>query len=217
MPEPPGNSGRRLSAADWFALAGVFVTVALHLILQSQKPNPAFIAGACLFWAAFALVQGARDPGAFRRWGFRSDNLLRACALPAVLLAAGALGLGAYAWWQGRLGLPLGAVPLFFLYPIWGLAQQFLALGVAVQSLERLPGWRGRPWLLAASGAALFGAVHAPDLGVVAATFVLELVLVPVFLRYRNLWPLGVVHGWLGVLFYIWGQGRDLFAEGFGQ
>jgi uncharacterized protein len=134
----------------------------------------------------------------------------------AVLFTAGALALGAYAYWQGRLWLPLYAVLLFLLYPVWGLIQQFLALGVAVQNLELVPVLSRQKWLLAVLSAVLFGAVHAPDLRVVAATFLLELILVPIFLRYRNLWPLGVVHGWLGMLFYLWGLGRDVVAESFG-
>jgi hypothetical protein len=212
----PLVSGGRQPAPDWFALTGIVVTVALHLLLQSHKPNLFFIVGACLFWAGFVAVRAWRDPGVFRRWGFRSDNLLWASAVPAALLAVAVLVLGAYAFWQGRLWLPLYAVLLFLLYPIWGLAQQLLALGIAVQNLELVPALARRRWLLALLGAALFAAVHAPDLWVVAATFLLELILVPVFLRYRNLWPLGVLHGWLGALFYLWGLGRDVWADTFG-
>jgi hypothetical protein len=217
MPQPLANGDRRPSAPDWFALAGIAVTIALHLVLQAKKPSPAFIIGACVFWAGFVVVRVFRDPGAFRRWGFRSDNLLRASMVPAVLLAAGVVALGAYACWQGHFWLPLHVILLFLLYPLWGLTQQFLALGIAVQNLELVPALGRQKWLLTLLGAALFGAIHAPDLWVVAATFLLELVLVPLYLRYRNLWPLGILHGWLGVLFYVWGLGRDVFAESFGR
>ena len=50
----------------------------------------------------------------------------------------------------------------------------------------------------------------------VVATFLLELAIVPLFLLYRNLWPLGLLHGWLGGLFYLWVEGRDLWVERFG-
>jgi hypothetical protein len=215
MSEPLIGEGNRQATADWFALVGIVVTVALHLALQSQKPNPVFIACACLFWGAFVVAKGVLRPGVFREWGFRADNLMRASAFPAALFAAAALALAAYAWWHGSFWLPPHAAWLFLLYPVWGLAQQFLALGVAVQNLELVPAVRQRRWLLALLGAALFGAVHAPDWWVVVATFLLELVLVPVFLHWRNLWPLGVLHGWLGVLFYHWALGRDVLAEGF--
>ena len=48
------------------------------------------------------------------------------------------------------------------------------------------------------------------------ATFVLELLIVPLYLWQRNLWPLGVLHGWLGGLFYLWVENRDLWVERFG-
>ena len=202
---------------DWFALIGVLVTVVLHLILQFRKPNPIFITGACLFWAGFIVYRGIRDPGIFRCWGFRSDNLRQAAVIPFVLLLTGVLVLGAFALWNGQFLLSPWTALLFVLYPVWGLFQQFLTLGIVVQSLERLPAWQNRPFLLTITGSVVFGAIHFPDLWAVAATFVLELVLAPVFLRYRNLWPLGLVHGWLGILFYTWGMGHDVIAENFGQ
>ena len=52
--------------------------------------------------------------------------------------------------------------------------------------------------------ALVFGLLHAIDWRLVLATFLLELVIVPLYLRHRNLWPLGLLHGWLGGLFYLW-------------
>ena len=83
MPESIRNSGGGSPAPDWVALAGIIVTVSLHLTLQSRGPSPVFIAGACVFWAGFVAVRTVRDPGILRRWGFRSDNLMRASAVPA--------------------------------------------------------------------------------------------------------------------------------------
>ena len=40
---------------DWFGLLGVVATAVLHLVLQSDGPNPVFIAGSSLFWAGFVL------------------------------------------------------------------------------------------------------------------------------------------------------------------
>jgi hypothetical protein len=216
MPEAAPADGERQSGPDLVALAGVAVTVGLHLTLQARGPNPAFIFGACLGWAVFVAVRARRDRGALRRWGFRADNLARASIVPAALLAAGALGLAAWGYCHGTLRFPAHAAPLLLLYPIWGVAQQFLTLGLAVQNLELLPAVGRRKAALVLLGAALFAVVHAPDIWVMAATFLLELAVIPLFLRHRNLWPLGVMHGWLGGLFYLWGLGRDLWAENFG-
>jgi hypothetical protein len=105
--------------ADWLALAGVVTTIALHFVLQAHGPNPYFIAGACLFWAAFVFVRARQHPGIFRTWGFRTDNLARASVLPAILFAVAAAAFAGYALVQGHFRLPLHALPLFLLYPVW--------------------------------------------------------------------------------------------------
>ena len=201
---------------DWFALLGVVVTVLLHLVLQANGPNLVFMVGAFLFWTCFVVIRARRDNDELRRWGFRRDNFRQASVAPTALFVAGALGLGLFAYCQGRFQFPAHTLILFLLYPAWGVAQQFLALGIAVRNLELVPGLGQQRVILALLGATLFAAVHAPDWLVMAATFLLELFVVPMYLRFRNLWPLGVLHGCLGVLFYLWGMGRDMFVENFG-
>lgn len=49
-----------------------------------------------------------------------------------------------------------------------------------------------------------------------AATFMMGLAFTPMYLRHRNLWPLGIYHGWLGVLTYYWVLARDPWTEMFG-
>jgi hypothetical protein len=204
------------SRPDWFALGGVIVTIALHWILQWGGPNPSFIAGACLFWAGFVVVRARQQPGAFRAWGFRADNLAAASVLPALVFVLTAAAFAAYARSQGHFRFPLHQLPLFLLYPVWGVIQQFLALGIVVNNLERIDSLGARPVLLALIAAAIFGAVHADDLRLAVGTFALELLLVTLYRRDRNLWPLGVLHGWVGGLFYLWVLNRDLWAENFG-
>jgi hypothetical protein len=201
---------------DWVGLLGVVLSVALHLVLQAKGPNPFFIVGACLFWAGFVALRAWRDRGAFRRWGFRADNLLRASLLPLVVFVVTAAGFAGYAWRRGTLRRP-GHLPLLLLlYPAWGVVQQFLALGIVLSSLELVPRVGRHRVVLAIGVAALFACVHFPDVLLMAATFLLELVIVPLYLRHRNLWPLGVLHGWLGALFYLWVLDRDLLVENFG-
>jgi CAAX prenyl protease-like protein len=204
------------ASPDWIALIAVGGTVGLHLALQADAPNPWFIIGACLFWAAFIVVRASQDRGVFRRWGFRADNLLQASAIPAGVFIAGAVGFATWAALHGTLRFPWQTALLFLVYPVWGVIQQFLTLAIVVGNLELAPRLgRQRP-LLVVIGAALFAAVHAYDGWLAAATFCLELLVVPLYLAYRNLWPLGVLHGWLGGLFYLWVMGRDMWAENFG-
>src|SRR5262245_13730331 len=201
---------------DRLALAGAAVTAVLSFTPIADAPGSVFIAGACLFWAAFVLVRARQDRDAFRAWGFRADNLWQASILPAVVFVIGAAGLAGFAWLRGTFRFPVHGLPLFLVYPAWGLIQQFLLLGVVVGNLERLDGLRQRKALIVLIVALLFGLVHAFNVRLVVATFFLELVIVPMYLQHRNLWPLGVLHGWLGGLFYLWVENRDLWIERFG-
>jgi hypothetical protein len=204
---------------DWLALAATAVTVAVHLTLTflSGRPSALFIAGACLFWTAYVVVRARQNGDVFHDWGFRIDTLGPATARAAVVLAVTAAGLGSYAAWAGTLRFPLHALVLLLVYPVWGVTQQFLALAIVVGNLQRLP-WLGRHrLLLVLTGATLFGAVHLYDVRLAAGTFALELVAIPLYLRYRNLWPLGVLHGWLGALFYLWVLNQDLWVQAFGE
>ena len=117
--------------------------------------------------------------------------------------------------------MPAHALLLFLIYSVWGVIQQFLMLGVVASNLERIEVLNQRKALLVLIVALIFGLIHAstpPRLNtrLVVATFVLELVIVPLYLWQRNLWPLGMLHGWLGCLFYLWVENRDLWVERFG-
>jgi hypothetical protein len=204
---------------DVLALAATALTLALHLIIKlaTDKPSLAFIAGASLFWAIFVVVRARQDKNVFRKWGFRSQNLLPAAAASAGLFCIGAVAMGMIAGYQGQLDLPPHAFFLFLLYPIWGVIQQFLALGIVVGNLERIdPSRRMRP-LIVLGGAILFGLIHIYNWRLAAATFVFELAVIPLYLRFRNLWPLGILQGWLGALFYLWILHEDVWRDTVGR
>jgi len=212
------NEGGQAAPPDTLALAAAAVTAALSFtsLADSTASFKFFIAGACLFWGGFVVVRARQDRDAFRKWGFRGDNLLRASLIPALLLVLGAAALAVAGWrLHGRVRFPAHALLMFLVYPVWGWVQQFLMLGVLATNLER--GWlRQSKAILVMVVAAVFGLLHVYNWKLVVATFLLELVIVPLYLRFRNLWPLGVLHGWLGGLFYLWVEGRDLWAEYFG-
>jgi hypothetical protein len=204
------------SRMDRVGVVGAFVTAVLSFTSVADAPGSVFIAGACLFWMAFVVVRAWQDREVFRHWGFRVDNLTDA-ALPALYyFAAGTAGLAAVGWMQNTLRFPAHALPMFLVYSVWGLIQQFLMLGILLNNLEQIAVFQRRKSLLVLLVALIFGLVHMFNQRLVAATFLLELGLVALYLRHRNLWPLGVLHGSLGGLFYLWIENRDLWIERFG-
>ena len=174
-----------------------------------------FIGVALVGWAGYATWRARTEHGTLERWGLRRTNLREAFfTTTAVALAATAV-MAAAAGSRGTLAFHIHMLPLALLYPLWGLVQQLLVQALFVANLSSEP--RQLPQaLLVVLAAVLFGLVHLPDPTLMAATFLLGLAFTPIYLRWRNLWPLGLWHGLLGVLVYFWILGRDPWIEMFG-
>lgn len=158
-----------------------------------------------VIWGAYLGVRVRRQPEAVREWGFRADNLvgaLRVVVPPTAIAAAAMVGA---AWRLGNLPLPDGLWPLLALYPVWGVAQQFLLNAVVVRNLASVM----RSGAAVLLGAALFAASHAPDWPVVALTFPAGAMWGWLYRRQPNLWVLGVAHALLGALAFAALLGRD--------
>jgi hypothetical protein len=61
------------------------------------------------------------------------------------------------------------------------------------------------------------GILHYPSIWLVIGTSILALFYGYIFLKGRNVYVLGIFHGWLGGLFYYTVVRRDPFAEVFGR
>jgi len=164
-------------------------------------------------WLGYAVTRLVQDPRAAREWGFRRDTLPQATLAAAVILAAGGIALWIIGAARGMFALTPHLLACLATYPLWGIAQEWLILAMIVRNLER---WIPSRAPLIATGALLFASLHVPDPLLVVATLLLGLVFVPLYLRWRNVIPLGITHGWLGALAYFWLLGRDPWIEVFG-
>ena len=121
------------------------------------------------------------------------------------------------AWSRGSLLFHWHMLVLLLLYPIWGVIQQFLVQALVAGNLSKASGFSSSPWFVTVVCAVLFAVVHLPDLTLAIGTFFLGLAFTPIYLKWRNLWPLGLYHGWLGVFVYFWVLHRDPWLEVFGS
>jgi hypothetical protein len=191
-------------------LAAVLASAALHFTTTTWLHwYGVDVAVLGLGWLLY-VAHRARTPGVLASWGLRRANLAPCARDAALAFVLGIAAIAAIGLARGTFVLDLALVPLLLLYPLWGWIQQLLVLGIVVGDLEQLGCPRG---VLVATAGVGFAAVHLPDWPLGAATLVLGVVCCALFLRHRNLWPLGVLHGWLGALFYRCVLARDPWRE----
>ncbi|MGI9544705.1 MAG: CPBP family glutamic-type intramembrane protease, partial [Cyclobacteriaceae bacterium] len=93
--------------------------------------------------------------------------------------------------------------------------QQFLVVGLVAGNMRDLEGKNVPLSIIVVVTSITFSVVHLPSLLLVLATLLLAIVYTLHYLRTRNLWTLGLFHGWLGGLFYFIVLGRDPWVEVF--
>jgi hypothetical protein len=164
-------------------------------------------------WSTYAVSR----PRAIRAyWGFRTDNfgvVLRLLAPLAVISAASFIAIGLI---KNKLNITWHILPIMLFYPVWGTIQQLLCVGLVTGNLQDMSKpLNGLHNMLVT--ATLFSIMHYPDTMLMAGTFVLALVYSLVYQKQRNIYALGLFHGWLGALFYYSIVGRDPFLELLGR
>jgi hypothetical protein len=130
--------------------------------------------------------------------GVRAKNFVRSLWIPAVALVAATVTVFVASRLH-TLHSPHGAgafIKSFWGYAIWSLVQQFLLQDFFLLRLMRLlPG--KRPAVFAA--VCMFASAHLPNPILTVATFLWGLAACVLFLRYRNIFTLGIAHAIFGI------------------
>lgn len=210
---PPISSQRRVSE-----IIAVFVTglgkVAFMDILNWRLP---FISFAVLAWTAYVVYRSRSVSGILRYWGFRIDNVGASLRILLPVAIVSIVIFFVIGYFRSTINLTWHIIPVLFLYPIWGTIQQFLVIGLVAGNLHDLRSTRLSIHVIVFLTALLFGVVHYPWHWLMLGTFLLALFYGYVYLRVRNVFMLGLFHGWLGGLFFYTVVGRDPFLEVFGK
>jgi hypothetical protein len=200
-----------MATAGW-EIAFVLLTGLGNFVLATGFDRQlTYVVGACLFWTGFVAVRAIADFSDLGEWGFSSRNFGRSVTLllPAMVLTVS--GFAAYGLLTGRILMNWHFVLICLLYPLWGLVQQFLVVALLAGNMKKYS--RIPEWGIVLFTALVFAAAHAPSLPLVAAAFFLAVITTSVYFRARNLWTLGIFHGWYGTSLYFFVLGQDLWKE----
>ncbi|MBN2274863.1 MAG: CPBP family intramembrane metalloprotease [Bacteroidales bacterium] len=106
-------------------------------------------------------------------------------------------------------------IPVFLSYPVWGVMQQFMMLGLLAGNLISIKKTKLKSVQVIFITSLIFSIVHYPDLSLMMFTFLMQLVFTAVYLKWRNLWALGLAHGWIATFLLFIILKRDLWVEFF--
>jgi uncharacterized protein len=200
-----------MSTSRW-EIALVLLTALGHFLVAGWLDlQLAYVVGACLFWIGFVTWRATADVSVLARWGFTGRNFGRSLTLLTPVLVLALIGFVAYGRFTGRILLNWHILLIGLLYPLWGLVQQFLVVGLLAGNIRkhsRIP----EPGLVLIT-AVVFAAAHAPSPPFMWAAFLLAVVTTTVYLRTGNLWALGIFHGWFATGLYFFALGRDPWME----
>ena len=200
-----------------FEIIAVLITgLGRFLFVEYLNIRFPYIASACVFWIVYIFLRQKEIPQILSYWGLTFDNFKKTFLelLPiAIILSVSFYFIG------NKLGtniLNLNILPILLIYPIWGIIQQFIMIGIFARNLKDSDGINLPTVGVVLIAAILFAVVHFPFQILVAATFLLAIVYVSLYFKGRNLLVMGIYHGWIGGLFFYSIMERDPFLEVFG-
>lgn len=174
-----------------------------------------FVLVTIILWSAYVFFRFKKDKHALKDWGFRTDNFksISKFLLPFVVISMILFWVIGYL--QGTINLTWHIIPLLITYPIWGSIQQFLTIALLAGNLKDLKAAKINKTLIIFITAVFFSIIHYPVGWLMAGTFVLALFYGYIYLKVKNIYALGIVHGWLGAIFYYTVVNQDPFADVF--
>jgi membrane protease YdiL (CAAX protease family) len=152
-----------------------------------------------VYWAPVLWIAGATwlsfESG--RSMGWRTTNFVRSAWVVGIAASMAAVTVLVSAR-MGTLHAPPGPVAFFHAfigYAIWSFVQQFLMLDFFLGRMMRL--MPGRVAVVVTAG--IFALAHIPNPVLAPLTLVWGLAACVIFLKYRNLWTLGMAHAVFGI------------------
>lgn len=198
----------------WFEIFAVIATAILKFIaIDWLNLRAVYIVIISLFWLIYIFSKFRGNPESIRQWGIQKQNFKRSFLfiLPFVIICT--VGIGLYGYFSGASLLNWHILPIFMMYPLWGLIQQFIVAGVISGNLKAIKNPTFNNFQIILFTSLLFSMVHYPDGFLMLFTFVMQWIFTTAFLRWKNIWPLGLYHGWIATFLLYYVLGRDLLVE----
>ncbi len=205
---------KSLTNQQRFALLAVCITAVLKFIFMDWLNwNVFYITGIVMFWVVYILYRIKSNKETLIQWGFKKEYFKQSMLYLAPLIIITGVVTVLFNKSNEGLSFSWNIIPVLLLYPFWGLIQQFMMLGIISQNLASITQGKINRYLIIFLVSALFSLVHYPSFFLMVFTFFLEVVFITVYLKWKNLWAIGIAHGWIAsfVLYFV--LERNLWSE----
>ena len=196
-------------------LAVVLTGVGKFIFMDYLDWRLSFVLTAIMFWTFYVLYRYKKNKEILKDWGFRFDNFKQVLILVLPFTIVSILSFFVIGSFQRTINLTWHIIPLLITYPIWGVIQQFLIIGLFAGNLNDLKSIKLKKSSIIIITALFFSVVHYPSFWLIIGTLILALFYSYVYLKAKNIYVLGLLHGWLGALFYYTVVNQDPFADVF--
>jgi uncharacterized protein len=198
----------------WFEIFAVISTGILKFVfIDWLNMRAIYIVSICLFWLIYIYSKYKRNPQVIRQWGIQKQHFKKTFLylLPFGLICVGGIGIYGYLY---RVDIVTWHIlPMLILYPFWGLIQQFIVAGLISGNLKAIENPRFSNYQIILLTSLFFSLVHYPSPFLMLFTFIMQWIFTTAFLRWKNIWPLGLYHGWIATFLLYIIMGRDLWVE----
>ena len=201
-----------------FEISAVILTaITKFLFMDFLNWKLPFIITAIIFWVCYIIYRNKRKPGIIRYWGFRTDNFWQVIKIILPFAIAALMILICIGIFQHTIKITWHILPILLLYPVWGIIQQFLLIALTAGNLYDYKRSKIPKAFIIFITALLFGLIHYPFVWLMIGTFILAIFYSLIYLKQKNLYALGIFHGWLGAFIFYTVVNRDPFLEAFGR
>ena len=198
----------------WFELLMVILTGCLKFIFMDWMNLRSFyISGICIFWFCYVIYRYSKDHEILKYWGYRKENFKKSMVTLLPFLLISVTGTFIHMTIKDRLVFSWHLIPILMLYPVWGIIQQFMMVSLIAGNLQSLKIIKLNKYQSILITAFIFSQVHYPGIFLMIFTFIMEIIFLMVFYKWRNLWALGLVHGWVATILLFYIENRDLWTE----
>lgn len=194
-------------------IAVVITGVGKFVFVDLIEQKLIFIIAAITFWVAYSIFRMRRTKGVLKYWGLSLENInptLRIVGITGLIMASLFIAYGIIV---NQTSWSINILWVLLTYPIWGLIQQFLVMSLFAGNLMDMQKIKINYYVILSLTCIMFSLVHYPSTMLMIATFFMAIFYSIIFLKYRNIIPLGIFHGIMGGLFYYFVLNRDPWLE----